>query len=100
VTPTATDHASIRFVVADRSGVLDRVDGLAEARALPGVVEAELTKPVGTEFILRHSFTDRLGYVITAANSGSVAARAAQTAVRTVRAHVAPISFAAEGTPG
>ena len=99
-TPRKDGHASIRFLVAERSGVIDEVSGVEQARAQPGVVEVELTKPVGTEITLRHSFTDRLGYVIAAANSGSVAARAAETAARVVRAHVAPISFAAEGTPG
>ncbi|TDP94064.1 ATP-grasp domain-containing protein [Labedaea rhizosphaerae] len=101
--PARAGHASIRFLVAERSGVLDEVAGLDEARAADHVVEVELTKPVGTEITLRHSFTDRLGYAIAATDetgSGSVAARAAEEAVRTVRAHVAPISFAAEGTAG
>lgn len=100
VTPTRRHHAAIRFVVADRSGLLTGFDGLDEARAVPHVVEVEPSKPIGAEITIRHSFTDRLGYAIAAGESGSVAARAARTAVRAVRAHVAPASLAGEGKPG
>lgn len=88
--PTRSAAASIRFLVADRSGRLLGVDGVAEARRLPGVVEVGLTRQPGQDLVLRHSFQDRLGYVIAAGAQSSVAACAADGGRRALSVRIAP----------
>jgi S-sulfo-L-cysteine synthase (3-phospho-L-serine-dependent) len=77
--------AAIRFLVAQRSGRLVAVDGLAQARAVPGVVEVELTCQLGQELVIRHSFQDRLAYVIAAGAQCHLAAQAAEAGVDALR---------------
>ena len=74
--------ASIRFLVAAQEGTLTGVEGVAEAKRPPGVVEVGITFPVGQPVVPRHSFRDRLGYVIAAAADHDEAARAATRASR------------------
>ena len=73
--------ASIRFVIARTAGRLVSVDGVDKARAMPGVVEVGVTGQPGQEVTLRHSFQDRLGYVIATDENSIVAAHLAQTAL-------------------
>ncbi|MFI6501241.1 ATP-grasp domain-containing protein [Nonomuraea typhae] len=88
--PRATTRraASIRFLVAAREGRLAGVDGLEAARAVPGVVEAGLTREPGQEVRVRGSSRDRLGYVIAAAGTGVAAARAAATGLAGLTARI------------
>lgn len=87
--PPRDGAASIRFLVAETSGRLAAVDGLAEAEEVPGVVEVALTRQPGQAVVLRNSFHDRLGYVI-AAGDPARAARAATAGVGTLRARIVP----------
>jgi S-sulfo-L-cysteine synthase (3-phospho-L-serine-dependent) len=91
--------ASIRFLVAGTAGHLLGVDGLDEARRLPLVDEAGAVREPGYEVRLSHSFQDRLGYVITSAAraDADAAARAADEAVRTLTARIAPAPSAVDG---
>ncbi|HET6215252.1 MAG TPA: ATP-grasp domain-containing protein, partial [Micromonosporaceae bacterium] len=87
--PTRDGASSIRFLVAHTAGQLLGVDGLDAARLLPAVEEVGLIRAPGETLVLRHSFQDRLGYVITAAARVDTAARAADGAVRTLTARIA-----------
>jgi S-sulfo-L-cysteine synthase (3-phospho-L-serine-dependent) len=99
--PTRARAASIRFLVAPAAGHVAGIRGLRQARALPGVVEVGLTGQPGQEVALTHSFRDRLGYVIAAADDGNVAARRADDALLTLEARIVPAScLAAEGAVG
>ena len=89
---------AIRFVVAHDSGHLSDIEGVEQARALPGVVEVGITRPAGQDVELTHSFQDRLGYVIAAADAGSVAARTAEQAVLAIKARITPGPLDAEGS--
>jgi len=84
--PTRDLAASIRFLVAPHGGRLTGLRGVDEARAVPHVVDVEPIRPPGTEVAIRHSFTDRLGYVIAAAPSGDAAAAAAELGLRFLHA--------------
>jgi S-sulfo-L-cysteine synthase (3-phospho-L-serine-dependent) len=88
--------ASIRFLVADQEGTLTGVNGMAEARQVPGVVEVGITARIGQHVVPRHSFRDRLGYVIAAAAEGGQAARSAQAALALLAAQITPVTA---GTP-
>jgi biotin carboxylase len=89
-TPQPTRHraASIRFLVAESEGRFAGMDGLAAARDVPGVVEAELTRPLGQDITLRQSFQDRLAYVIAAAPDATASGGAAQAGLELLRARI------------
>jgi biotin carboxylase len=82
--------ASIRFLVAREEGILAEVQGVAEARQQPGVVEVGITVPLGQPVVPRHSFRDRLGYVIASAADNAAAARAAEGALTLLTARITP----------
>jgi biotin carboxylase len=82
--------ASVRFLVAQTSGRLAAITGQDAARDVPGVVDVGLTCEIGQQVQLRHSFKDRLGYVIAAADDGTAAARAAETALAALHARILP----------
>jgi biotin carboxylase len=82
--PLPPRAASIRFLVAARSGRLLGFAGLEQARRRPHIVEVAATAEPGQEMTLRHSFADRVGYVIAVADHGRVAASAATRAARSI----------------
>jgi S-sulfo-L-cysteine synthase (3-phospho-L-serine-dependent) len=88
--PRAKRAASIRFLVAGEEGTLTGVLGVAEATRLPGVVEVGITAQPGQRVVLRHSFRDRLGYVITSAAGNAEAAATADAALALLAARVTP----------
>lgn len=98
--PSRDRHASIRFLVAGSSGTLAAVRGLRDASLLPGVVEAAPLREPGHEVVLRHSFQDRLAYVVAAADSAAGAARAADAALSVLHAEItqAPVFAGSTGT--
>jgi biotin carboxylase len=82
--------AAIRFLVAEAPGKLVEILGLAEARRASGVVLVGLTRQPGQELVLRHSFQDRLGYVIAVGADPPAAARAAEAGLLALKARVVP----------
>jgi S-sulfo-L-cysteine synthase (3-phospho-L-serine-dependent) len=84
--------AAIRFLVAGQEGILTGVRGTAEARRVPGVVEVGVTAQIGQHVVPRHSFRDRLGYVIAAAAEGGQAARSAEAALALLAAEITPVT--------
>lgn len=84
------DAASIRFLVARRQGTLAAVGGAARARGMPGVVDVTLTCTPGQQVTVRHSFRDRLGYVITAGPDPAATASAADAALGALVLEVEP----------
>jgi S-sulfo-L-cysteine synthase (3-phospho-L-serine-dependent) len=82
--------AAIRFLVAESAGRLVEVQGLAEAQRMPGVVEVGLTREPPRDLVLRHSFEDRLGYVVAAGADSDAAASAAGAALLALKARIVP----------
>lgn len=82
--------ASIRFLVADRAGTLVAAGGADRALAMPGVVDAAFSCVPGQQVSVRHSFRDRLGYVIATGPEPASAARAADAALRELSVEVKP----------
>ncbi len=89
---TATRHraASIRFLLLDEPGILREPAGLDRAAAVPGVVAATFTGTVGAPVAVRHSFRDRVGYVIGTGQDGVSAARAADHALAHLELRLEP----------
>ena len=90
--PRSERAASIRFLVAGEEGTLTGVRGVAEATRLPGVVEVGITAQAGQQVVLRHSFRDRLGYVIASAAGNAEAARTADAALALLAACVTHVT--------
>ncbi|GIG56163.1 argininosuccinate lyase [Longispora fulva] len=84
--PSRARPASIRFLVAARAGTLTGIGGVDAARAVPGVVEVGVLREPG-DLVLRHSFQDRLGYVIA---TGPAAALAADAGLRALDPRITP----------
>jgi cysteine synthase A len=66
LTPTRQRFAGIRFLLAPKAGVLAGVDGVAEARRVPGVDRVVVTAAEGAAVLPAQDFSHRLGYVIAA----------------------------------
>jgi S-sulfo-L-cysteine synthase (3-phospho-L-serine-dependent) len=64
IQPTCARFCAIRFVVADRCGLLDEVSGIEEAKQSPTVVDAQIYRPLGSQICLKGDFRDRIGHVI------------------------------------
>lgn len=69
--PRHARHASIRFIVADREGTLERLDGVAAARALPGVEAVVFDKAPGLAVRPPENSNHRLGHVIASGESAA-----------------------------
>jgi biotin carboxylase len=82
--PLRDGAAAIRFLVTGHEGTVAAITGTEEASALPGVVEVGITCAVGQRVLVRHSFRDRIGYVIAAAENPAEAAAAADAALKTL----------------
>jgi argininosuccinate lyase len=94
LTPQRNQFASIRFIVAEREGSLAAINGLQEARRVPGVIRVETYNGAG-HTRLRGDFRDRLGHVIALGETNEAARVAAETA----HAEVA-LSYARGGDDG
>lgn len=82
-------HASIRFLFAPRPGRLDAVEGVEAARAVEGVVDVALYRPVGEELTVEGDFRDRVGHVVACADDSAAACAAAERGRDAVRLRVA-----------
>jgi len=88
---TGGRHASIRFLVPSRSGVVREVTGLDPARAVPGVVELSCAVTAGMPIRVENSFRDRRGHVIAVSDTAETAGKLADRAVaRIVIAYAEP----------
>ncbi|RUX05676.1 ATP-grasp domain-containing protein, partial [Mesorhizobium sp. M2A.F.Ca.ET.037.01.1.1] len=56
--------AAVRFLVPDRDGTLDSIDGGSRAAALPGVADVKLYIEPNTPIVRTADYRDRIGHVI------------------------------------
>ncbi|MGW7418887.1 ATP-grasp domain-containing protein [Streptomyces sp. NPDC054813] len=89
VAATVVRGAAIRFVVAEGSGELRGIDGVAQACAVPGVVDVETYREPGAEIVVAGDFRDRIGHVLARGASAAEAAAAADEGVRRIRPSLA-----------
>jgi biotin carboxylase len=83
--PAPRGHASIRFLVAPRAGRIRATAGVADAAAVPGVVDVAIAARAGQRVGGTGSFLDRIGHVITAAPTAGSARSAAEAALALLR---------------
>ncbi|MDQ1505019.1 MAG: argininosuccinate lyase [Actinomycetota bacterium] len=79
--PAPRGHASIRFLVAPRAGRVRATAGVAEAAAVPGVIDVAIAARAGQRVGGTGSFLDRIGHVITDASTAGAARSAAEAAL-------------------
>ncbi|ASY61071.1 acetyl-CoA carboxylase biotin carboxylase subunit family protein [Sinorhizobium sp. CCBAU 05631] len=72
--------AAVRFLVPERDGILDWIDGGSQAAAVPGVAEVKVPK-LKTRIFRRGDYRDILGYVIAVTPSFAETEVALQRAV-------------------
>ncbi|MDX8499102.1 acetyl-CoA carboxylase biotin carboxylase subunit family protein [Mesorhizobium sp. VK4C] len=58
--------AAVRFLVPDRDGILDWIDGHSRAAALPGVAEVKLYVEPKTAIVRKGDYRDTIAHVIAA----------------------------------
>jgi len=72
--------AGIQFLTADRPGVLETIDGVDAARAVPGVEQVVVTARPGQPVRPPRNAYDRLGYLIAHTDSATETAAALDAA--------------------
>ncbi|TIU45891.1 MAG: ATP-grasp domain-containing protein [Mesorhizobium sp.] len=63
---THAHTSAARFLIADRDGILDRIDGASRAAAIPGIAEVRFYVEPGTRIIRKGDHLDMIGHVIAA----------------------------------
>lgn len=89
--PGAIRHAAIRFLIPPGEGVLEGVEGIEEARELPGIAAVEVYLPPGKEIRLHQDFRDRMGHVLACADGPGEAALRAEQGRDAVRCRLAAL---------
>ncbi|GIJ35943.1 ATP-grasp domain-containing protein [Micromonospora sediminimaris] len=79
--PLRNAHAAIRFLIAPGDGEIAEVDGVEPAERTAAVRAVNIGVAVGDRVTVTGAFTDRIGSVIAAADTGPEAARQAETAL-------------------
>jgi biotin carboxylase len=85
-------HAGIRKIMADRDGVLEGLDGLERALAVPGVRHIAMDRPVGATVRTPPAdyTTGTLGAVIAVGDTAEAVRATLQTAVAAVTPRIRP----------
>lgn len=75
------------------AGVLKSIEGVEDARRIPGVQEITIVKETGTEITDIGSSIDRVGFVIAQADTAENAVRICESAIQAIRITVEPMSI-------
>ena len=96
--PTARHrrHASIRFLFPPGPGRLTAVEGLDVVRSIPHVLDVGIYPQIGETVSIRGDFRDRIGHVITCADTFDAAASSSETGRDSIRVIVEPAEAALE----
>ncbi|GLS36947.1 hypothetical protein GCM10010869_25390 [Mesorhizobium tianshanense] len=82
--------AAARFLIPDRDGILDWIDGDTQAAAVPGVAEVKLNVEPKTPIVRKGDFRDWIGHVIAASPSLAETEGALQRAVDLIDWSITP----------
>ncbi|MHC2303198.1 ATP-grasp domain-containing protein [Rhizobium mongolense] len=73
--------AAARFLLPDRDGILNSIDGASQAAAVPGVAEVKLHVEPKASIVRKGDYLDTIGYVIASSPSPTQTAAILQRAV-------------------
>lgn len=76
--------AAIRYIQHNRAGVIRSVSGVEQARTLPNVREVVITRKPGTTIDIINNSINRIGYVITQADTVEDAVKCCEKAVDSI----------------
>lgn len=94
---TRHSHAAVaRFLVPDRDGILDRIEGTSRAAAVPGVVEVRFYVEPGTPIVRKGDCLDIIGHVIAASPDRTRAEAILQRAIDLIGWSIIPLSPSGE----
>ncbi|RWA75885.1 MAG: ATP-grasp domain-containing protein [Mesorhizobium sp.] len=82
--------AATRILVADRDGIIDRINGVGRAAAVSGVAEVKLFIGPKTPVIRKGDYRDRIGYVMAVSASLAETEVALQRAVDLISWSITP----------
>lgn len=83
-------YALIRFFLPAQEGILEHVEGLEEAAAMPCVLDVQSYRPPGGEVRLRGDFRDRIGHIIASDDSPALAREAVESSLKKIRIVIRP----------
>lgn len=72
------------------TGILKTIEGIEEAKQIPGVQEIIVVKEIGTKITDIGCSVDRIGFVIAQADTAEDAVRACEKAIKTIKVSVEP----------
>jgi argininosuccinate lyase len=84
IQPNHAGHASIRFLVPSRNGVITSIQGVEEASKIDGVVDIQTYRAIGDRVGIENDFRDRIGHVISCADLEITAASVSEAARRKI----------------
>lgn len=84
VTPKFDKGSALRHIV-DLEGEIVSIDGLDEARAVPGVTEVTMLKGIGDTVGYFKNGSDRIGYVIAQGEDAADAVRICEKAIKLIK---------------
>ncbi|MEX2746448.1 hypothetical protein AB3480_36000, partial [Rhizobium mongolense] len=88
--------ATARFLVADRDGILESIDGVSRAAAVPGIAKVKLYVKPKTPIIRKGDDGDLIGYAIASSPSSTHTAAILQRAVDLINWSITPSPVLAE----
>ncbi|RWM67954.1 MAG: ATP-grasp domain-containing protein [Mesorhizobium sp.] len=91
--------ATARKLIADRDGILERIDGHGRAAAIPGVADVKFYVQPETPIITKGDSRDCIGYVIAASPSRARTKAILQRAVDLIDWQITPFATPGEREP-
>ncbi|ESZ02005.1 hypothetical protein X736_31905 [Mesorhizobium sp. L2C089B000] len=88
----SSETAAMRFLVADRDGTLNWVDGECRAADVPGVAEVDLSIQPKTAIVRKGDYRDIIGHVIAASPTRAGTEAILQRAVGLINWSIIPFS--------
>ncbi|GLR59088.1 ATP-grasp domain-containing protein [Rhizobium indigoferae] len=82
--------AAARFLVPDRNGILDRIEGTGLAAAVPGVVDVRFYVAPKTPIVMKGDYRDMIGHVIAVSSSPAQTKAILQRAVDLIGWSITP----------
>jgi len=89
--PTHLNTSAARFLVADRDGMLGRIEGDRRAAAVPSVAEVRFYLEPGTPIVRKGDYRDMIGHVIAASPNHTQTETILQRALDLIDWSIAPL---------
>jgi len=85
--PSRNLSAAVAFLTADRKGIVSKIEGFAECKNSPGVIDMHFFLVPGKKVDLPKSVEDRYGYVVCVDSQPEIAKQKAFNAIQKIKIH-------------